>query len=262
MNNQTKQNENPHRAHRSRVKEKFLRGGLDSFAPHEVLEFILFYAIPQKDTNGIAHRLLDRFGSLSGVFSARHEELCKVDGISDHAATLLRLWLPAASYALAREAEDGQKKFDTVGVIGDYFVRRYIGVESETVFLLLLDNSYGLIDCVKVYEGSVNSVSITPRKLIEIAIFRSASMAVLAHNHPGGVVIPSSEDLHTTASIRDAFEMVGITLLEHILVAGDRYMPILLRSNGLLVSRIDRSAFYADAALPPEEPRKKEKSWY
>ena len=254
---QTKPTENVHRAHRSRVKEKFLRGGLDSFAPHEVLEFILFYAIPQKDTNGIAHRLLERFGSLAGVFSARHEELCKVDGISDHAATLLRLWLPASSYALAREKEQEQSSFDTVGVIGDYLVKRYIGIGCETVFLMLLDNSFGLIDCVKVYEGSVNSVGITARKLIEIALFRGAAMAVLSHNHPGGVVIPSSEDLHTTASIRDAFETVGISFLEHILVAGERYTPILLRSNGLLVSRADRSSFYADASLPEEEPRRR-----
>lgn len=240
---------NPHRAHRARVKARFLRGGLDDFSPHEVLELILFYAIPQKDTNVIAHRLLDRFGTLCGVFGATTEELCQVAGISEHAALLLRLWLPAASYALTREKEGRDLCFRTVGTIGDYFVQRYIGVGCETVYLMLLDNRYGLIDCVKVHEGSVNSVSVTPRKLIEHALFRHAAMAVLAHNHPGGVPIPSGEDLHTTASIREAFDMVGVPLLEHILVAGNSYTPILLRSNGLLTNHVDRAAFYADAAL-------------
>lgn len=252
----SKLSDNPHRAHRARVKERFMRGGLDSFSPHELLELILFYAIPQKDTNVLGHRLIERFGSLAGVFSARHEELCEVEGISDHAATLLRLWLPAASYALAREKEE-ERVFDTVGRIGEYLVRRYIGVGCETVFLMLLDNSYRLIDCVKVYEGSVNSVGITARKLIETALFRGAAMAVLAHNHPNGTVIPSSDDLHTTATVRDAFETVGVSFLEHILVAGKDFVPILLRSSGMLSGRRDRSAFYADASLPGEFGGKK-----
>lgn len=246
-----KPNDNPHREHRLRVKERFLRGGLDNFSPHELLELILFYAIPQKDTNVIGHRLIERFGSLAGVFSARQEELCEVDGISDHAATLLRLWLPAASYALAREKEE-DCVFDTVGRIGEYLIRRYIGVGCETVFLMLLDNSYRLIDCVKVYEGSVNSVGITARKLIETALFRGAAMAVLAHNHPNGTVIPSSDDLHTTATVREAFETVGVSFLEHILVAGDSFVPIMLRSSGMLSGRVDRTAFYADATLSPD----------
>lgn len=235
-----------------------MRCGLEGFAPHEVLELLLYYAIPQKDTNPIAHRLLDKFGSLSGVFSARTEELCTVDGISEHAATLLRLVFPAVSCALAGEAEKKTSSFDSLAKLGEYLVRRYIGVSGETVYLVLLDNSFSLIDSIKVHEGSVNSVGLTSRQLVETALFRGAAMAVVAHNHPSGMAIPSAEDIQTTLRLYTAFEAVGIALLEHILVAGDSYTPILSRSSDLLASRPDRARFYADTDFPHEK-RKDEK---
>ena len=245
--------ENLHKEHRLRVKERFLRDGLEHFSPHELLELILFYAIPQKDTNELGHRLIAHFGSLARVFRASHEELCRVEGIGEHAATLLRLWMPAASYILADEYKEERPRFTTVNRLGKYFIDRYLGNEAETVYLMLLDNRYAMIDCVRVHQGAVNSVSVTPRRLIEIALRQDAAMAVLAHNHPTGIAIPSSEDIGTTLSLRDAFEAVGVPLLEHILVAGGSYTPIMLRSNKHLAQTVDRQAFYADCTLLKEE---------
>ena len=104
---------------------------------------------------------------------------------------------------------------------------RYLGVTEETVLLLLLDNKFGLIDCVKVHEGSVNSSAITMRKLIETALFKRASMVVLAHNHPSGVALPSSDDLFTTQQVKRAFDLVEIGMLAHIIVAGHTFTNIL-----------------------------------
>jgi DNA repair protein RadC len=118
---------------------------------------------------------------------------------------------------------------------------------------MLLDNRDTMIDCVRVHEGAVNSVGITPRRLIEIAFRSNASMAVLAHNHPGGLAIPSMEDVGTTIVLRDAFEAVGIPLIEHILVAGDKYTPIMLRSQNVLAAQSDKPAFYADYTFKQEE---------
>jgi DNA repair protein RadC len=240
---------NPHKDHRSRVKTRFTHSGLEGFAPHEVLELLLFYAIPQKDTNPIAHRLLDRFGSLSGVFSAAESELCEVEGVGEHAAALLRLVMPAASYALADRTQRATKAYRHLSAVGEYFVHRFMGAREEAVYLMLLDNRYALIDCVKIHEGSVNSVAVTPRKLVERAYLSHAAMAVVAHNHPFGLAVPSSDDIDTTVTLKKAFDTMGITLLEHILVAGDRYAPLLLRSEKLLASAPDRAAFYADATL-------------
>ena len=215
-----------HKDHRKHTKDRFLSEGLDSFEPHNVLELLLFYSIPQKDTNETAHMLINRFGSLSAVFDAPYDDLLTVPGISEHSATLIKL-IPAISRRYAMEKNSKVTKLSSIEDIGKYLVARYLGVTEETVLLLLLDNKFGLIDCVKVHEGSVNSSAITMRKLIETALFKRASMVVLAHNHPSGVALPSSDDLFTTQQVKRASDLVEIGMLAHIIVAGDTFTNIL-----------------------------------
>ena len=215
-----------HKDHRKHTKDRFLSEGLDSFEPHNVLELLLFYSIPQEDTNETAHMLINRFGSLSAVFDAPYDDLLTVPGISEHSATLIKL-IPAISRRYAMEKNSKVTKLSSIEDIGKYLVARYLGVTEETVLLLLLDNKFGLIDCVKVHEGSVNSSAITMRKLIETALFKRASMVVLAHNHPSGVALPSSDDLFTTQQVKRAFDLVEIGMLAHIIVAGDTFTNIL-----------------------------------
>ncbi len=215
-----------HENHRERVKKRFLSSGLDDFAPHNVLELLLFYAVPQKDTNQTAHLLIDRFGSLDKVFDATLEELKEVNGIGDHAATLIKL-IPALARRYAVEKNKDGLVFNNVDTMGQYFVSQYIGVTVETVLLLSLDNKFNAIDCVKIHEGSVNSCEITVRKLAEIAFRNNASMVVLAHNHPSGLPIPSSADLYTTQQLCAALNLLGIKMLAHIVVAGEDYANIM-----------------------------------
>ena len=215
-----------HKDHRKHTKDRFLSEGLDSFEPHNVLELLLFYSIPQKDTKETAHMLINRFGSLSAVFDAPYDDLLTVPGISEHSATLIKL-IPAISRRYAMEKNSKVTKLSSIEDIGKYLVARYLGVTEETVLLLLLDNKFGLIDCVKVHEGSVNSSAITMRKLIETALFKRASMLVLAHNHPSGMALPSSDDLFTTQQVKRAFDLVEIGMLAHIIVAGDTFTNIL-----------------------------------
>ena len=234
-----------HENHRDRVKQRFLNESLDGFADHEVLEFLLFYAIPQKDTNPTAHLLLKHFGSLSAVFEADINQLTEVPGIGHHAATLIKM-IPQLSRRYITDGIKSDVAYDNVSKIGDYLIKRYVGCSVETVLLMLLDNKYHLIECVKVHEGSVNSAAISTRKLAEIALFKRASMVVLAHNHPGGTPIPSSDDLYTTQSILAAFRALDINMIEHILVAGDKYATLLLSSESIFHSsaNIDKSSFY------------------
>lgn len=216
-----------HKHHRKRLKERFLREGLSSFEPHNALELLLFYSIPQKDTNETAHALIERFGSLSAVFEAPFSELIQVNGIKEHSATLIKL-IPELAQKYAGESQHIRKQvLKDAEQIGDYFKTKYIGITRETVFLLLLDGKYNVIDCIKIYEGSINSSAVTMRKLIEPAVERKAVFAALAHNHPTGIAIPSPDDLFTTTEAERAFSLVGVELLAHILVSGENYINIL-----------------------------------
>lgn len=215
-----------HENHRDRLKNRFLAEGLDAFEPHNILELLLFYSIPQKDTNEIAHALIERFGSLSEVFDAPFDELIETPGIKSHSATLLKL-IPALSRRYMLDKNHGDEPLSSMDKIGTYLVDKYFGINVETVYLLMLDNKYGVIDCVKLHEGSVNSAAITLRRLMELALYRRASMVVLAHNHPSGVPIPSSDDIFTTREIKRAFDIMEIKMLGHILVAGNQYINIM-----------------------------------
>ena len=219
-----------HKEHRIRVKNRFLAEGFDHFEPHNILEMLLFYSIPQKDTNELAHVLINRFGSLEKVFDASYEELLTVPGIKEHSATLIKM-IPSLAIVYYMEKNKTSEALSDIDSWGEYFVNRYIGIDVETVFLLLLDNKFNVIECVKVHEGCVNSSAISIRKIVETVYSKNASMVVLAHNHPSGLAIPSSDDLLTTHELLRSFQLLEIKLLAHIIVAGDQYMDILTKKS-------------------------------
>ncbi|MBP3684536.1 MAG: DNA repair protein RadC [Oscillospiraceae bacterium] len=214
-----------HKGHRERLKQRFLDEGLDNFTDIQVLELLLFYAIPQKDTNPIAHALLDRFGSLSQVLEASVEELKKVDGIKDNAATLLALVTQLCRYYQV-DCAQRIEILDSLEACGNYLVPRFFGRTRETVFLLCLDARCKVICCKELGEGSVNVASISIRKVVETALGANASSVVLAHNHPSGVAVPSEEDLLTTKRLYAALQAVEIVLADHIVVAEGDYVSM------------------------------------
>lgn len=216
----------PHEGHRQRLKNRFLASSLESFEPHNVLELLLFYSVPRQDTNELAHSLIDRFGSLRGVFDADFSELIKVKGIKENSATLIKL-IPqiARTYMLDEDLSDCV--LDTVDKVGEYLVKLYIGSTKETVYILLFDPSFKLLNTVKLSEGNINSTAIDPRKIFEEVTKVNASMFVLAHNHPHGYAVPSMEDIETTMMLSSAFDMFSVDLLEHFIVAGDKFFPII-----------------------------------
>lgn len=211
-------NPSVHKGHRERLKARFLATGLDSFTDVQALELLLFYAIPQKDTNPIAHALLDRFGSLSQVLDADVEELKKVPGISDHTASLLRLVTELARFYQVDSAQRTEV-LTSLDACGAYLVPRFFGRKVETVFLLCLDAKCKVLCCREIGEGSVNAASISVRKVVEAALSANATTVVLAHNHPSGVALPSADDVQTTRRIAAALSAVEVKLIDHIVVA-------------------------------------------
>ena len=213
-----------HDGHRKRLIQRFLEEDLDSFEPHNVLELLLFYAIPRKDTNELAHVLIDTFGSLNGVFDAHYEALLQVEGIGPSAAALIKL-VPQ----LTRTYYSGTKRervLDTSEKAGEYFLPYFIGHQEEVVFLACLDAGGKVIAHRLLHRGSVNAVETNIRKLANIALQCNAVGVILAHNHPGSVPLPSNEDIVTTQKIREALLPMGILLMDHIIVAGQEYLSM------------------------------------
>lgn len=214
-----------HEGHRQRLKDRFRREGLDNFDELYVLELLLFYCIPRKDTNPIAHRLLDQFGSLTAVLEASPEELEKVEGIHTSASTFLSLITQVGRYYQVRRAEPGDI-LRTSDQCGNYLMPYFFGRDTETVFMLCLDAKCKVICCKKVGEGNVNSANIPIRRVVEMALSANATSVVLAHNHPSGLALPSADDVQTTLRVSAALETVEITLADHIVVCGDDFISM------------------------------------
>ncbi|MEA4832168.1 hypothetical protein SDC9_81332 [bioreactor metagenome] len=216
---------NIHSRHRARVKQRFLDEGLDSFAPHNVIELLLFYSVPFTDTNDTAHALIDKYGSVAGVLDAPYDDLLSVPGVGEHTALLLKL-IPALS---KRYCEDKFSIGDTLpdyDRIGAYLVSKYVGCQDEKVVALFLDNSLRVICDEIIFEGSVNSAHLSMRKLAETTILKKASAVILAHNHPSGLPIASQDDLDTTRKLRGFLASLQVTLLDHFIVAENKYTSI------------------------------------
>lgn len=214
-----------HNEHRQRLKDRFLKEGLDNFDELYVLELLLFYCIPRVDTNPIAHRLLDHFGSLNNVLNATADELEKVEGVGKNTSTFLSLITQVGRYYQVKQSEPG-KILRTIEQCGNYLVPYFFGREQETVFMLCLDAKCKVICCKMVGEGSVNSANIPIRRVVEMALAANATTVVLAHNHPSGLAIPSADDIQTTQRIAAALETVEIILADHIVVSKDDYVSI------------------------------------
>ena len=210
--------ENPNQGHRSRAKQEFLAKGLDHLPPHKQLELLLFYALPQGDVNPLAHELIHRFGSLSGVFDAPVEELKKVKGIKEHTAVLIKL-IPALSRAYLCDAYSDGVILDSTEKLCNFLIPQFVGRTVETFFLLCLDRKKKLLCCELLMEGNANSVPVYIRGMVETAFRVGAAYVVLAHNHPNTFAIPSGEDLRTTKMVQKALETVSIQLLDHIVVS-------------------------------------------
>lgn len=213
-----------HDEHRSRVRRRFLREGLTNFEEHEALELLLFYALPRIDTNELAHRLLDDFGSLRRVLEAPPEQLMQTKGIGEKAAILLHLVSGMANKYMVSELP--VTSLGSVDEIGKYLIDRFIGFRDEVVMLLCLDARRVPLACRIIHRGSVNAAEISVRKVVEAAIAVNATTVILAHNHPSGIAVPSMEDIVTTRRMGYALNAVQITLEDHLVFADRDFVSI------------------------------------
>jgi len=220
-----------HDGHRDRLKTRFLEEGLDGFTEVQALELLLFYAIPRRDTNEMAHRLLESFGTLDKVFEADYDALCQVEGVGPGAASLIRLTADMNRRRVLSRSKPGTV-FKSADAAGALFLELFRGQREEQIYLLCLDQQYRLIKCVKLFSGSLLSVSLDQRKLVETALKWNAASVILAHNHVGGPAVPSQADAASTDSVKRTLAAVGVCLEDHIIVAGDEFIS--MKNSGML----------------------------
>ena len=209
-----------HSGHRARLKARFVRDGLDSFEDHNALELLLFYAIPQRDTNELAHRLIAEFGSLSGVFDASVEALTHVPGVGENTAVLIRLMASLFAKYEQDKAKAVLPLLNTSQAAGEYFVSQFVGKTKEQFLAVCMTHKCRVLNQVVISEGTAFGTDINVRRIAEAAIQNGASYILLAHNHPAGVAAPSAADVDATRVIALALRALGIQVNDHIIVAG------------------------------------------
>lgn len=228
-----------HAGHRQRMRERFLSDGLQGFAPHEVLELILFFAIPQRNVNPLAHQLIDRFGSLHGVLEAPVEELEKVEGVGRYAAVLLSLFSHVSRrLSISRE---GERRF--IGnrqLASEHCFQLLRGLREEHFYAVCLDARLCLIRDVFISRGTLNEVPAYPRLVAEAVLRYNAHSVVLCHNHPGGNMLPSQKDLEITRTLGGMLSALGVVLADHVVVTDEG--PFSMVSHGLIEHQATRTS--------------------
>lgn len=215
-----------HDGHRDRMRRRFLANDLRGFAEHEALELLLYYAIPRGDVNPLAHALMDRFGSLSGVLAAPAELLTQVEGVGERTAMLLRLVPQIAQKARLADLER-EVVLNTREKVGAYLLELFSQERNEAVYQVCLDGKGKLLACRRLGEGSASAVNLDVRKIVQNAITFCASSVILAHNHPSGVALPSQEDYAATQRVKTALESVDVKLEDHLVVADHDFISFL-----------------------------------
>lgn len=232
--------ENLHEGHRSRLRDKFYRVGLEGFQDHEVLELLLTYAIPRKDVNELAHLLLNRFGSLEKVLSARSSDLETVPGIGRSTSVFLNLIFQVQLRIVQQsfELQNGRPRFRNVAELGKYAITLVRNEKNENFYILCLDDHSGLIHTECLSVGTPNLVEILPRRISEAIIQRGASKIILMHNHPSGDVSPSPADTNSTKELSNLMRYMKVEFADDLIVSSNAVYSS-LRDTVLLYTNYD-----------------------
>ena len=220
-----------HIGHRERLKERYEKAGMEALQDYEILELLLFYAIPQGDVKARAKDLLKRFGSLKGVLDADLKALREVSGIGPHSSLFFRVVRDVRTLYLRQGAEVKEQISSTKELI-DYCLASMGGLKDEHFAVIYLNARNRIIQVETIQEGIVNQAVVYPRKVLEKALKHKASAIILVHNHPSGHVRPSDADIRLTRVLQDTARVMDIVLHDHLIVGENRFFSF--REEGIL----------------------------
>lgn len=225
-NNESKNDSAVHSGHRAKVKKRFFSSGLKGMPDHNVLELLLFFGIPYRDTNEIAHALIDKFGSFSAVLEADPEDLKSVKGMTESAACLINLMLPIYKRYYKDVCSRKMCCFTTKET-AEYIRNLCLDTTDERVYVLLFDNRRTLIGHRVIGDGDIVSCSSDFRELAKAVLETKATGVILAHNHPHGITLPSYDDVEATKEIYKLLCYLKVRLLNHIIVNDRDYFSMI-----------------------------------
>ncbi len=217
--------------HRARLRERFLIGGADALPDYELLELVLFRAIPRRDVKPLARQLLEMFGDFNGVVSAPTSRLREVSGVGDAVITELKV-VEASAHRLARSRVMKKQVVSSWDALLEYCQTAMAHGDIEQFRILFLDRKNVLIADERQARGTVDHVPVYPREVVKRALELNASAVILVHNHPSGDPTPSQADIEMTEQIQIAAEALGITLHDHLVIGKSRELSF--RAAGLL----------------------------
>lgn len=211
--------QNLHAGHRERLRAQYLNTGAASFTDHQLLEFLLTFTIPRKNTNELAHRLLNSFGSLENIFFSDERQLMSVAGIGEVSACFLRLMGDVHRRIQIRTLEDNGKLYLNMPLNGARYAFALLSKEPyENVYLISLNKNNVVINTCRIASGTLTTTPIYPRLVAEAALASRAHSVILAHNHPSGDPTPSQDDMDVTELIAKTLRGLDIALFDHIIV--------------------------------------------
>lgn len=213
---------NQNEGHRNRLRQRFEKSGFEGFHDYEVLELLLTYAIPRRDTKPIAKTLLEKFNTIQKVFDASVEKIKEIDGIGENAALFIKV-LRETIAEYFRETAIERKVFKALDELVDYLKAVIGGRQNEIVHGLYLNSKNELLHSENLGEGTVSEAIAFPRKIVEIALKHNATSVILAHNHPGGLPEPSDNDNLLTDAVKKALMTVNISLQEHVIISNEGF---------------------------------------
>ncbi len=215
-----------HEKHRERVRERFLKEGIANMPEHNILELILFYCVPRKDTNELAHRLIDTFGSLSGVMDAPAERLRQVNGIGDAAAVFLTLLPQICKYYMQQKETDDKLNIENSEGIMAHVKNLFLGESREVFYMLCFDGKGCIINSIRFESGGITETTVNKRSLVNAALGNNSRSVIFAHNHPDSVAAPSKGDVLATEELVSLFSAVEINVADHIIAGAGELLSM------------------------------------
>ena len=214
---------NLHRGHRARFLEQIHTNGLENMTEIQVLEFVLTFFIPRKDTNETAHLLINTFGNLKNVLDASAEELVKVDGIGERTAKLISLLPKVFFYYKESGLKDNKPKLNSLADMAKFLTELYESRPTEEFYVLFLNANNQLVKLEKIATGDVNEIHFDCQKIVNLALKFKPSYMILSHNHPDGVCEPSESDIKTTIKIAKLLHLHSFVVADHIIIGTNGY---------------------------------------